>query len=774
MLEKINCLNGLSLFADGVDAKNPVRLGKHTIIYADNGRGKTTIADVLRSAATGECQRLKQRRTLGHPSDPSVALVADGQSVVLVDGKWSQTLANLMIFDATFVEQHVHSGGDVGVEHRRNHCQFVLGEEGVTLFKRVTELTDEGKAVNGLIAEAKKAVEGITGAEMSVEDFLAIPSDADAVTEVQECERKLEAVRQADAILQRGGVNELGLPVIDISDDEAVLGRSLDAVLNDAAEMTKAHIQEHLDRDGEAWLADGLKYAEGGICPFCGRALDADSLVEAYRTYFSDSYRELIASVQGRLDSCRSEFSDLALERLGHGLESNDAAVEFWTEYVSTGPLSSPWKKIETAWHDLRRERVAALQDKLNHLLEPMPVSETLRHAVEEFRLADGELSAYNARVRHLQEAIDEFKNAVSTTDEREAIAELRRAQLRKSRWEEPAAGLCTRLTEVKEQKTRLDAARDQAKAELDRHTDAVMERYQTAVNGFLQKCGAGFRIAKMDAGYDTAGRPRSDYAIALLGHEVSPVTKDADAPNFRTILSEGDRRTLGFAFFLARLHECPTIHKTAVVFDDPVSSLDIHRQTRTGEAVCEVAKKCGQVVVLTHDRGFAKHCWEKFQWLSKPKGSGLILLAIQDHGEYSILDACDVERLDGSSERPVRVLCDFLSGETGVTDGEASCSIRPALEEAIRLAYPKSFKASHTLGDMAEIIAACSDFDDLYPLKPFASDLRNLNNYAKQFQHGGGSRPDHRELLTYAQDALDFIRHHGGKTSKTGVGGQE
>ena len=89
--------------------------------------------------------------------------------------------------------------------------------------------------------------------------------------------------------------------------------------------------------------------------------------------------------------------------------------------------------------------------------------------------------------------------------------------------------------------------------------------------------------------------------------------------------------------------------------------------------------------------------------------------------------------------------------GATSFREGQA-------LEEAIRLAYPKSFKASHSLGDMVEIIANCNDFDDLHPLKTFASDLRNLNNYAKQFQHGGGPRPDHRELATYAQSALELV----------------
>jgi wobble nucleotide-excising tRNase len=62
------------------------------------------------------------------------------------------------------------------------------------------------------------------------------------------------------------------------------------------------------------------------------------------------------------------------------------------------------------------------------------------------------------------------------------------------------------------------------------------------------------------------------------LGDERTP----RGQPCFGTALSSGDNSALGLAFFLAKLRRDTTLGGKAVVFDDPLSSLDLFRQSFT------------------------------------------------------------------------------------------------------------------------------------------------------------------------------------------------
>lgn len=67
-------------------------------------------------------------------------------------------------------------------------------------------------------------------------------------------------------------------------------------------------------------------------------------------------------------------------------------------------------------------------------------------------------------------------------------------------------------------------------------------------------------------------------------------------------VASEGEQRCIALAAFLAELSQAS--HESALVFDDPVSSLDhLHRQQIAARLVKEASKR--QVIVFTHDAVF-------------------------------------------------------------------------------------------------------------------------------------------------------------------------
>ena len=67
-------------------------------------------------------------------------------------------------------------------------------------------------------------------------------------------------------------------------------------------------------------------------------------------------------------------------------------------------------------------------------------------------------------------------------------------------------------------------------------------------------------------------------------------------------VLSEGEQTALGLAGFLTEVESDPS--NSAVVFDDPVTSLDHVRQERVARRIVELGIR-RQVIIFTHDIAF-------------------------------------------------------------------------------------------------------------------------------------------------------------------------
>ncbi len=77
---------------------------------------------------------------------------------------------------------------------------------------------------------------------------------------------------------------------------------------------------------------------------------------------------------------------------------------------------------------------------------------------------------------------------------------------------------------------------------------------------------------------------------------------KEPCGEKISNVLSDGEQRALSLAFFLAEV--AVSDERSAVIFDDPVSSLDQTRRAYLAERLVEESKR-RQVVVFTHDMAF-------------------------------------------------------------------------------------------------------------------------------------------------------------------------
>jgi len=139
MIERIQLIKNVGQF-DNVSPGQQIRFTKMTLIYAENGRGKTTLANIFRSLGANEPEMITERKRLrsgGFPhakDDPHIEVQAnDAQSFVFQSGAWQTHLPEIAIFDDHFVDENVCSGTAFETGHKQKLHELILGAQGIEL-----------------------------------------------------------------------------------------------------------------------------------------------------------------------------------------------------------------------------------------------------------------------------------------------------------------------------------------------------------------------------------------------------------------------------------------------------------------------------------------------------------------------------------------------------------------------------------------------------------------------------------------------------------------
>lgn len=120
MITKIQKIRSIGNFND-YDASGDVTLKKFSLIYAENGVGKTTLATILKSLSLCDERLLLNRRRIDSTKDPLVEIrLEDGTLAKFDSGRWNKRVADLEVFDSIFVADNVYSGMNITLDNRRS------------------------------------------------------------------------------------------------------------------------------------------------------------------------------------------------------------------------------------------------------------------------------------------------------------------------------------------------------------------------------------------------------------------------------------------------------------------------------------------------------------------------------------------------------------------------------------------------------------------------------------------------------------------------------
>jgi wobble nucleotide-excising tRNase len=733
VLRKIIYLKNVGRFVS-YSAIGDVELKRYNLVFAENGRGKTTLCAILRSLQSGDAAPILGRTTLGSVVSPEVrVLMASGGISIFSNAAWSAIFPEIAIFDSTFVSENVHSGDVVEIDHRRSLYSVIVGRQGVRLAEEIDRLDGAAREKNTEIRDKARDIQ-IHAGGLPLDSFISLGEDAEIDEKITTKQRELDAVKLATQIRNRNALVPLILPTFPRAAFEALLAKTLEGVAGDAERrITEQITAHHMTTRGQAWLSEGIGYIHDATgCPFCGQSLDgAAALIGAYKSFFSHAYHALRSEITTLRRQVESALSDREIGNLETLVVQNVATAEFWSRFCQIVPPVQSGSGPPEILRALRQATLALLDRKSATPLERITENASYVDAIARYLTAQQAVIAYNVGVGNANSTIASKKTATQAADVAGVETELSRLRATKKRHEPEVSRACADYTAAVTAKRSIEEQKASVRSQLDEYTGRVIGRYEQTINQLLEDFHAGFRITGTKHAYP-GGLASSSYQILInnvpvdLGDSRTP----NDRPSFKNTLSAGDKSTLALAFFLAQLQHDPDRAEKIVIFDNPFNSQDSFRKDCTVSKIKRCGQDCAQVIVLSHDQNFLKRIWDRLHDASERK-----CLALTRLDEFNTtIREWDIERETQDVYRADReVLKKYCLGAEG-RPRDVVQKIRPVLETYCKNLGAGALTELDTLGAIIFKIRAIGAAHQLFPL---CDGLEELNIYTSRYHHG-------------------------------------
>jgi len=765
VIDRFQLLRNVGQF-DSVSVNSQLVFSKLTLIYAENGRGKTTLAAIMRSLGSGDGQYITERRRLSATHPPHVVL-SIGSPYNFQNGQWSNTYSHVAVFDDAFVAENVCSGVEISAEHRQNLHELILGSQGVSLNATVQTHVTKVEEHNRSLKIKGEAIPAAERGMLTVDAFCALKAKPNLDALIQAAERLLAAGQSAETVGDQPTFVAFVLPSFDLQSLVALLARDLPSLDSVAASRVQSHISA-LGRDGEAWVGQGMSFvaqaSEGtdkGICPFCAQDLAGSPLLSAYRSYFSEGYAALKADINSALTNVEKTHGAATPAAFERSVRVTVERREFWKTYIEVPDFHVDTAAIARAWTAARDAVAKALNRKKDAPLERVELTAADLDALRSYEEAVTSFANLTGSLQAVNPAIAVVKEQAAVADVSTLSADLSKLKATRARHGAATNALCQAYLDEKAAKKVTEGLRDGARQTLDTYRTNVFPAYESAINSYLQKFSAGFRLGSVSS-VNNRGGSSCSYNVLINNVSVAINGNDGD-PCFRNTLSAGDRNTLALAFFFASLDQSPHRAQTIVIIDDPMTSLDEHRSLTTVQETGRLIPKVRQVIVMSHSKPFLCDIWKGTDKLVRAA------LRIARAGSGSTLAAWDVNKdLITEHDRRHAAVKDYIAGpvtihgQQGTDERVIATHLRHILEAYIRVAYPEDFPPGAMLGAFHMVCEQRKGTPDEILNEADTVELRDLLDYANRFHHetNPSYETEHindQELLNFATRTLCF-----------------
>lgn len=585
-----------------------------TILYGQNGSGKTGYARIIKRAAAVRTAEpiLPNVNIEGEQEEPSASisytLDTDPTEVRWNNEAGLSPLTRISVFDSTAVTLHVDT--DLGYVYTPAELAL-FGQVSAGIQKLQEKITEEARDLrprsNSLLS---RFVRGTTvypvieslGAATELAELEALAEVPKDVTEQKErLEQEVAALRAntAEALLAHAESQVRGMTRLEELAD--VVSRFSAKAYNLALDNLSIAQTEHRKARGELFDADELpglpdddwqkfitagdeyqahlglhEYPQSGNqCLYCRQPLaeSALDLVRRYRTFLDESYTRRVAESRRQVDEMAIFIDPSVVIQSREFIETQLSEKKEPSSWIGTSEVLLDELTIELVEVNARRKSVAPDLARRSQLLTSMigPL-----------------ISATKEQVRQLAQQKHERAETLTTKerDLRELSARIElRSNLEAARTHVQNAKRGEQLDSLSRSISNKIARSltDQAKLASE---DLVNKNFEQL---FREECEV--LRAPLVALQFQARSGRAERRKFVASHKPSQ------------ILSEGEQKVLALADFLAESRMRGV--KAPVVFDDPITSLDYRRLEEVSRRIHELSET-HQVVLFTHNIMFA------------------------------------------------------------------------------------------------------------------------------------------------------------------------
>lgn len=768
MLERIKVLHNVGRFekfAPDVDNPELTDFKPLTLVYSENGRGKTTVSALLRSLSLNDPRFVNERYRLSAESPLRVVLTVSGIDHAFTETGWTGGQPTIHVYDEHFVDSNVYSGCTVDSSHRKQLHVLVVGEDGVSLQNSVQELTTK---IADLQTEVRKKTNifssDILGA-LTVDQFCAVMPESDLDESIAEAQQGVDVLSDVAAVETEKSFDSFAFPTLDLEAIEQLFEKTLPGVQQDAFDSVEEHLGS-LGEGGESWVSTGVTYSQDrSDCPFCAQDLKSSPILAHYQAFFSEAYeshKEAIVTLQKTI---QSSLSGDRLADLQQRLSDARRLVEFWSKYAEVRAFDLETENLSSLWRTARDRLIDLIEKKAQSPLEQFSLDNEDRLAVSAYHDLSVKALELSAALLECNDSVKLAKEKAKSGDLATAKAHLARLEASQRRGDPETNKQCREYIDARAAKAKAEEEKRAAHSSLTNYRSTVFPKYENTINVYLQRFHADFTISSLKP-TDPRGDPSSDWGLVVNKTCVSLRDDPHNPePSFRTALSSGDKNTLALAFFFASLEVSPALADSIVVIDDPVSSLDDGRTVATVQQIRKLRDRVKQLILLSHSKPLLCETWDNAKKRDRARKEDTVAaLRICDAGpDASILTAWDVTDASKTEyDRKHALLRSYVSESNG-EPRDVAVSLRPLLEGFLRVACVESFPPGTLIGDFIHRAKQVTP----RPLSDSALEtLDDLRDYANRFHHD--SSADYvqnlgdlteTELKGFATKVLAFTR---------------
>ncbi|MBH0260804.1 AAA family ATPase [Helicobacter pylori] len=604
----------------GLDTIEMGEFKHYNVIFGNNGCGKTSLTRAFELLIPNN-KHIEKYRTISADESPSIEFECEKGNYKIEPNSDIGVPFKVEIYNSDFLHNNAPLNSEFGLKKLDDGTIIlegsVLGEETKEINqlkdfrekveKRQKEIKDENDTENTLIAKQEseikkydKEIEKIRKKmtsktiqialdEIGINNFYKVSKDKFKYQEDILKDLKKDFNELDEAMKKFDGLKEMELP----KDDQTIKNKlkflfSFD--IDKEAGKVSEKIKEHISKVGREFIEKGIKLQKempDNACPFCTQKIP-HKIIQEYTSYFNKSvetFNQCSLEMSGTLKNILNQWNIKEI------LQSFEKFEPFMKKDFSKNKES-----LEKAL-----EQIKVLLEELQKEVDKKEGAKNK----EEFQKIDKKLLEIQENIqKHVNETRKILNEKKKQKEKLEKLkTELKEARIKKAKHDSYDWQKIKKEAEIK--LSVLNRGHERLNCLLEKIDNKLKKLYEQkrpdieAINSYLK----ALNLPKYSL--------HEDYRIVLN----SDVLENSKA---EMILSDGEKTTLAFAYFLARLklfYKKEDLKNLVVVIDDPISSLDEQRIYNTSYIVAKINQELAgealkdedkvQVFVLTHNHTF-------------------------------------------------------------------------------------------------------------------------------------------------------------------------